>query len=211
MIYLYLHSFDNTSFNGKDFTKKVPKKIQERIQKKKRPTKQAISLAAYILLQEALQEEMNIGLNEITFLPSGKPIFRDHSIHFNISHCNNLIGVALTKEGAIGLDIEAFREFESVETAFSFFSTVEQKAICTAPNPNIKLIELWSKKEALVKAVGGKMFDMAAHTDVRTATSYWNNKPYYFQAISYDFKGFIWLASSTSSPTIIIKNRTQLR
>lgn len=181
-------------------------RILRRKQQKKRDT----SLQGYCLLQQALQEDFGTSLDEITFLKSGKPVFQGQSIFFNISHSGNLVGVVISTLGVVGLDIEQFRRFEKVETAFSFFSQVEQEVIIAAANPQRKLIEFWSKKEALVKAVGGRMFDMASLTDVRFSKTSWKKNIYFFYQVQHDFDGFIWVASSFSSANITT-NTVELR
>lgn len=207
MLHLFLHPFTGITDSFDQLIEQLPLVIQSRILKKKQQKKRESSLLGYTLLQRALIQYFDTNLETITFLPSGKPILKlaNQSLSFNISHSKNLVGLVIGEDNALGLDIEAFRKFESVESSFSFFSLVEQKVILAAPNPDWKLIEFWSKKEALVKAVGGKMFDMAGYTDVRFETALWNGKTYQLSRIDYDFEGFIWVASSLSIDKINIK------
>lgn len=207
MIYLFLHSPKQVKNSFNELIEQLPIVIQNRILRKKQQKKRESSLLGYSLLQRALIQYFDTNLDAITFLSSGKPIFKlaNQFISFNISHSNNLVGLIIGKTDTLGLDIEAFRKFDPLEASFSFFSVVEQKAILTAPDPDWKLIELWSKKEALVKAVGGRMFDMAAHTDVRFETAIWEGKTYHLSCINYDFEGFIWIASSLPIDNINVK------
>lgn len=184
---------------------KLPDLIQQRINRKKQERKRIVSMIGYTLLSRALVANFAMDLSDIRFLDSGKPVFKDKEVYFNISHSNDLVGVVISNRGVVGLDIEQFRKFERIESSFSFFSLVEQDTILKSPNPNRKLIELWSKKEALVKAVGGKMFDMAGYTDVRFSSTFWLNQKYFLNPILYDFDGFIWVASSFSTNNIVIK------
>ena len=208
MLYLFLYPFTNITEPFDQLLEQLPVIIQDRIRKKKQQKKRECSLLGYILLQRALIQYFDTNLEAITFLSSGKPILqlKDRSLSFNISHSKNLVGVVIGEGNTLGLDIEAFRKFDKVESAFSFFSSVEQKAILTAQNSDWKLIELWSKKEALIKAIGGRMFDMAAHTDVRFENTLWEGNTYKLSRIDYDFEGFIWVASSLSIDNISIKN-----
>lgn len=180
----------------------LPHHLQRRILKRKQKRKQWSSLQGYLLLKHALQKEFNTSINDLVFLESGKPILKNQAIAFNISHCKELLGVALCEKGRIGLDIEAFRKFDDVTTAFSFFSPKEQAVILKAANPNWKLIEFWSKKEALVKAVGGQMFDMAGYTDVTSESTIWLGETYFFHRTNNDFNGFIWVCSSFRVPNV---------
>jgi len=207
MLYLFLHPFTSLTASFDHLIEQLPSTLQHRILKKKQRKKRESSLLGYILLQRALVQYFDTNLDAITFLPSGKPILKlaHRSLSFNISHSNHLVGLVIGEGNTLGLDIEAFRKFDKVESSFSFFSEVEQNAILTASNPDWKLIEFWSKKEALVKAVGGRMFDMAAYTDVRFDTALWKDKTYQLARINYDFKGFVWIASLLPIDNIIIK------
>ncbi len=204
MINLYLHSISSPLSNFEQQLAKLPAPIQNHILKRKRKSKQEISLSGYLLLQKALQKDFGRTLDQVTFLDSGKPVFEGEPIHFNISHSGNLVGVAISKKGLLGLDMEQFRKFKNIEAAFSFFSKVEQEAILLADFPEQKLIEFWSKKEAFIKALGGQMFDMAGNTDVRFLSTSWRNETYFFYPIEQNFDGFIWIASSFSTNNIVI-------
>lgn len=207
MTYLFLYPITNPIASFDQLLGRLPIIIQNRILRKKQQKKRQTSLLGYVLLQNVLSQYFGANLNNLTFLSSGKPILKlPHQIlSFNISHTNDLVGLVIGSESALGLDIEAFRKFEQVESSFSFFSSVEQSAILNAEKPRRKLIELWSKKEALVKAVGGRMFDMAAYTDVRSNTVYWDGQTYELLPINYDFDGFIWVASLSSIRNINVK------
>ena len=207
MLYLFLHPFTEITDSFDQLIEQLPTVIQNRIIRKKQKKKRESSLLGYTLLQRALIQYFDTSLESLIFLPSGKPILKlaNRSLSFNISHSNNLVGLVIGEGNILGLDIEAFRKFDKVESSFSFFSPVEQKAILAASDPAWKLIEFWSKKEALVKAIGGEMFDMAAYTDVRFETARWKDKMYQLSCIEYDFEGFIWVASSLPIDNIIVK------
>lgn len=205
MIHLYLYSVDYDSIDYDGVMNELPTIIQNRIKRKKQEKKRISSMIGYALLKQGLKQDFNINLEKIHFLASGKPVFEDQAIHFNISHSKKLVGVAISAFGKVGLDIEEFRKFEQVESSFSFFSLVEQKAILKATKPDWKLIELWSKKEALIKAIGGRMFDLAAYTDVRSESAIHENEEYFFKLHPYDFEGFVWLASSKKIDEMNVK------
>jgi 4'-phosphopantetheinyl transferase len=203
MINLYLHT---SSIPVTDFSSqlcKLPQTVQKHILKRKQKSKRDISLRGYLLLQKALLKDFSTELNPLTFLASGKPVIVNQNIHFNISHSGNLVGVAISRTGTLGLDIEKFRKIKKIESSFAFFSKVEQKAILTAEFPDKKLIELWSKKEALIKAVGGEMFEMSNYTDIRFSTTTWAEESYYFHAVPTSFDGEIWITSSFPVKKII--------
>jgi phosphopantetheinyl transferase (holo-ACP synthase) len=107
--------------------------------------------------------------------------------------------------GRVGLDLQAYRTFEPIESAFSFFSTAEQQAILNSTQPQQTLIHYWAKKEALIKAGNGRMFDEAAQTNATLQNCIWKDVAYYWSPIATDFEGAIWAASDFEPQKIIVK------
>ncbi len=70
------------------------------------------SIAAYLLLRDALREEYGITEPPIfDYEEGGKPVLRDcPNIHFNISHCKNAVACAVS-DRPVGVDIETIRTF----------------------------------------------------------------------------------------------------
>lgn len=89
----------------------------------------------------------------------GKPSVSNaiEPIAFNMSHSDNLAILAITPAQTIGVDIEALRvDIDFTATVQTFFSTTEQTAF-TGIYPEDRLpifYNLWTRKEALTKAVG---------------------------------------------------------
>jgi len=94
----------------------------------------------------------------IVYTPLGKPFLATpfDSLHFNLSHCNDIALVAVTGEGPIGVDVEPLDrapELLSCEGTFChFFETtwlpekLEERAAA--------LLRVWTSKEATLKAAG---------------------------------------------------------
>lgn len=209
MINLYF----STPLSNPLYFNKLPLAIQQRIARRKR--NKNLSITGYYILQQVLERDFGVDLKNLSFLPSGKPILEGQEIHFSISHSQNLVGVAISRVGEIGLDIESFRKFERIDAAFSFFSSVEQDYILAAPQPERTLIELWSKKEALIKAMGSQMFDDAAKTDVRLVTTNYKEQFFFFTPIKianhHIFHGEIWLASSFPVDKFIVQDFLEIK
>jgi phosphopantetheinyl transferase len=201
MINLYLKPI-NQFTNLELALKQLPDNLQYRICQKKQKKRQNSSIAGYSLLQSILKDQFGMGLDKLQFLEAGKPILEDTPITFSISHSSVLLGVAISEEEKIGLDIEGFRFFNDISVAFPFFSKEEQAALSQANNPQRQLIDFWSKKEALVKAVGGRMFDMAAYTDVSKMSTIWLEESYFFHSVEPYLDQIIWIVSSLSAPKI---------
>lgn len=207
-VYLYYNKLTKNDLNTK--LSSFPVLIQERINKHKRLNSRLNSLAGYLLLQQALKEQ-NLDLQNLQFSVAGKPYLANSEVSFSISHNTNWVGVCLmNKIGKIGIDIQAFKIFEPIESTFAFFSTVEQQAILNSKTPQKTLIDYWSKKEALIKAEGEQMFEVANYTNTTEAHCQWKGTTFYWTWISSDFDGAIWIASDQARQKILQKKVVSL-
>lgn len=154
---------------------------------------------AYQALFVQLKKDFNIYNPEIDYLPTGKPFIKNNQIEFNISHSRNEIAIAISKRHKVGIDIEAYRPFSNITAAFSFFTAKEQQQIQRDKAPEKKLIDLWTKKEAVIKAIGSEMFSIAHKIDVTDNKIYWNNVYYYCYALNINIKGKGWMACTLSN------------
>ena len=80
---------------------------QDKIKRYRRWQDAQLSLLGRVLLVKGL-EQMNCSFNEsnLRYTSFNKPFLESNDIHFNISHSEELVICALTKIGAIGIDIE---------------------------------------------------------------------------------------------------------
>ncbi len=89
--------------------------------------------------------------------PSGKPL-PVRGIHFNLSHSERTVAIALTRTGPLGVDVETAARFELEPTfADRIFHPAEKAWVQAAANPQTALLrrlEVWVRKEAFLKATG---------------------------------------------------------
>ncbi len=89
---------------------------------------------------------------------NGKPFLTESGPKFNMSHSHNHLIVAVASE-AVGVDIEYYRDTINMEAiARRWFATNEQTFFRNSKNPPQAFFEIWSKKEAYVKALGQGIF-----------------------------------------------------
>jgi len=153
------------------------------------------SAYGYWLLQQSLAVDGENALDDLLFTAAGQPISKASAVRFSISHSGAVVGVVVSSLGRIGLDIQAIKS--PLIASPVFFSNVEQQAIQQALDPNHCLIQFWSKKEALIKAVGGTMLDWAAQTDVRFQQTIFQGNYFYWLSLPHPQKGVVWLASES--------------
>lgn len=80
----------------------------------------------------------------------------DTPLQFNVSHSHEIAVYAFTLQHAIGIDIERIKEIDYEKIAQRHFSADEYTRLMTLPaiERSIAFYRLWSRKEALLKAVG---------------------------------------------------------
>ena len=98
-------------------------------------------------------------LPDIVIEAKGKPVFRDKNLPgFSISYAGNMVGVALTTEGACGLDMElqrtnrGFNNPHSTETYH--FSSNENLWINNQSDPNEARAQLITLRQSVLKLTG---------------------------------------------------------
>lgn len=85
----------------------------------------------------------------------GKPYLADQGLVFNLAHSETLALLAISAQGALGVDLEAIRLIPDLErVAASFFSPAERADLFSLPaeqHPQA-FYRCWTRKEAYIKA-----------------------------------------------------------
>jgi 4'-phosphopantetheinyl transferase len=122
--------------------------------------------AAHALLRCALATRRGLLPSSWIFLNDcrGKPFLApgQPEYEFNIAHTTGLVACALAKTGNVGIDVESVdRVANSEEIARKYFSKREVLALqeCKGVEHRTRFIELWTLKEAYLKAIGTGLSD----------------------------------------------------
>lgn len=98
---------------------------------------------------------------KIAYNPSGKPFVASKSaksaIHFNLSHSEKDLIIAVCKEAPVGIDIEINRSLpDEASIVQRFFHPGEIEEYFTLPPQlrSLAFINAWTRKEAIIKAIG---------------------------------------------------------
>jgi len=88
----------------------------------------------------------------------GKPsLAGERSLQFNMSHSHEVALVAVTRNAAVGVDVEHIRsDFASEEIATRFFSRLEVERFSSLAKEEqvAAFFRCWARKEAYIKAIG---------------------------------------------------------
>lgn len=116
-------------------------------------TRQRACLVTYALVKEQLGKILGEAPSRLSFLrnPYGKPYLHGYPLHFNLSHAGNYAFLGIHLEKPIGVDIE--KRVEGIPWEGVFYPQ-EKEWIMKAIDPQESATQLWSAKEAYVKALG---------------------------------------------------------
>ena len=114
-------------------------------------------------LRSVLGEALGIPPETVAFEfgEFGKPSLASpqHALHFNLSHCRDLALIALCRDGAVGIDIEPADRSASLLGCEDAFCHLDEITLLPEDHHSraTMLMTIWTKKEALLKALGTGM------------------------------------------------------
>ncbi len=101
----------------------------------------------------------------------GKPFLEGHPVHFNLSDTKDAVLVAIAGR-PIGADIETMnRHTDHLRVADHYFTGAEVESIRKAGNGKRRFLELWTRKEAVLKACGVGLMDDLHSLEVGNPTN----------------------------------------
>ncbi len=147
--------------------------FQEKIMKYRRWQDAQLSLLGRVLLKKGLNQlGKQYDESKLKVTAYNKPYFENDDLEFNISHSGEIVVCAISKNGAIGIDIEECKnidvhDFKSQMTCNEWNTINQSKDIVRA------FYKYWTEKEAVIKAHGNglsiplKSFEVNnAHTKI---------------------------------------------
>ena len=144
----------------------MTKEKQDRVSRYKDFERRKCSVAGEKLVKDYIGKSLNISPEALVILTdkNGKPYIENCPIHFNISHCENMLGCAFSDK-EIGIDIEKIKPIP-ISVLNRFFSTEEQEFVLGKPlnesesedyyKPQIleNFYRIYTLKEAICKKSG---------------------------------------------------------
>lgn len=113
-------------------------------------------IVAHGRLREILGRQLKCSPGDVTFTVSahGKPTLAGQALHFNLTHSEGLAAV-VTADLELGVDIEFVRPLKD-DVAKRYFSRREIASLAALPADDqlSGFYRCWTRKEAIVKAIG---------------------------------------------------------
>jgi 4'-phosphopantetheinyl transferase len=120
--------------------------------------------AAHALLRTTLSRHADHAAADWRFdkTPAGKPLLVDGPFagSFSLSHARGMVACAVTPATAVGVDVESVdRDVDTADIAARFFAPAEAAHLMRLDETarRHRFFDLWTLKEALVKALGSGM------------------------------------------------------
>ena len=119
-------------------------------------------IISHAALRQILANHLKLNPTEIPFRTGtyGKPALAEtvaSQLEFNLTHSGNLALVAVAHGAEVGIDVETVRAMpDALRLAERFFSAAESEALNALPadDQGAAFLNLWTRKEAFVKATG---------------------------------------------------------
>ncbi|MEB7642799.1 4'-phosphopantetheinyl transferase family protein [Acinetobacter pittii] len=129
------------------------------------PKAARLFLISRVLVKTVLADKLGISPYEVNIQlhPNGKPFVEgSKAVYFNLSHSANVIVLAVTEAGEIGIDVERLdREFEwrRVDSvlASSEIEWIKQNELIDPSSVYQRFFQIWTLKEAYIKCTGEGM------------------------------------------------------
>ena len=166
-IHLWVVKLDEAPTGCFEFDR-LPEDEKARLKKMPTADGRARFMQARAFLRRVLSSYIGLTPDKIFFRfnRNGKPSLdvEKQDLSFNMSHSHDLVVIAVSKQNLVGVDVEELHEFEDMmEVAIRFFSKKETKLLADAPRRQRARLffQLWTGKEACVKALGGRISDIS--------------------------------------------------
>lgn len=133
----------------------IPRARLSEILSGKNAAKQAQRLTAECVLRAAISEMTECDPKAVVVLKTelGKPFVSGENIEISISHTKTAVAVAIS-DCAVGVDVEYLRPV-NLRAVERFFSEKEKEYVYSdSSDKTARFFEIWTRKEAVVKAKG---------------------------------------------------------
>lgn len=162
-------------------------------------------LLGRLLLIHALEElGYSIDLIRIIGYSTERRPSLDIPWDFNISHCDDLVAVALGERSRIGLDVEDIHTID-IEDFRSCFTPHEWEDILASKNRYQRFFYYWTRKEAVLKAIGSGLLIHPSSFEALHDTVIMDMKTWYLHAIDLGRNHACFMATNDPEPEIIIR------
>ncbi|MDJ1497902.1 4'-phosphopantetheinyl transferase superfamily protein [Cytophagaceae bacterium DM2B3-1] len=158
--------------------------MQVQIKKYRKKEDACLSLAGKVLLYRVLKKQgmSESILSQISYTDFRRPFIPDSDIDFNIAHSEDVVVVAYTQLGRVGIDLERMIPVKPGDFK-SQMSLIEWQEIEGAKDPQTAFYTYWTQKEAVLKANGKGMYIPLQSFQIQSGRTYLEGEEWSLQEI----------------------------
>lgn len=143
----------------------LPENLQRQAMKKRQWIDRQLTITGKLLLSKLLQERgSKFSLADLKYSPYARP-YLDDGLDFNIAHSGNIVICIRADKGQIGIDIEQVNKLDFADFT-DFFTVNEWQRINSDPHKFDGFYNFWTRKEAVLKAIGSGFHTPLSSVDV---------------------------------------------
>lgn len=163
----------------------LPENLRGEALRKRQWIDRQLNIAGKLLLMEMLNQfQLPLSLSDLQYNTHHRPYF-DSGIDFNIAHSGELVICCGTDSGKIGVDIERVKEIDLAEYN-DHFTANEWDIIRNYPDVLNGFFNFWTRKEAVLKAIGTGFHTPLSSVDVAHDDVNYDGISYHIQKLNID-------------------------
>ena len=182
----------------------LPSEIRERIAAYSDPAERHMRTISKLMLAQLISDlGLDHRLEDIKYTPSNKPYISE-GFDFSIAHSGDMVVCAAATGCALGVDVEVVKPLDINE--YEDYLTLHEWAyINGAEEPREAFYEIWTRKEATLKASGIGMDTDLNMVDVSGQKVTLNGKDYHIQPVKLSTHSIAHIATSVPNAEIETK------
>lgn len=187
---------------------KMPQMIADKIRAYDDSLTRQLKLKGKLQLLALLADfNLFLPLDQLCFTDSNRPYFHS-DLDFNTAHSGDIVICGGLKNGRIGIDIEKIKPLD-INVFEHYFTSNEWRLINESENKLFAFYRLWTRKEALVKAIGTGVLEEFSKLEVINDCVETDECRFYFHEIPIS-EGYIAnMAASIKEVCLNVKNYNQ--
>jgi len=161
----------------------LPPPLQSEALRKKQWLDMQLTLAGKLLLLHLLKNlglDRKLSLTHLRYTEFDRPYFDDH-FDFNIAHSGKFALCCGVLNGKVGADIEQTKHID-LDDFIDHFTENEWNKINRSSDRHEKFYTYWTRKEAVLKAIGSGLNTPLSSIDVSGANLIYDEQTYYLRS-----------------------------
>ncbi|WP_426668318.1 4'-phosphopantetheinyl transferase family protein [Mucilaginibacter sp. McL0603] len=183
----------------------LPEKLRQQALRKRQWIDRQLSIAGKLLLIHLLEKfKSDFTLSHLKYNTYHRPYF-NAEFDFNIAHSGNMVICCGTDTGQIGIDIEQIKEID-LDDYLNYFTKNEWDKIDHYPKRFNGFYNFWTRKEAVLKAIGSGFHTPLSSVDVSNESVVYDDIIYHIQSLEIDPNYKCHIATTQISPSMRLIN-----